>query len=67
MAGVQRERRRGMAKKRELYSNHYMCLYSTGELGLSDGVEYVGTLFDEDVRELYEALKKYYKEEERDG
>lgn len=56
-----------MAKKRELYSNHYMCLYSTGELGLSDGVEYVGTLFDEDVRELYEALKKYYKEEERDG
>jgi hypothetical protein len=43
-----------------LWEDHYIALWSNGEIGVSDGVGYVGTIYPKEVRELYDALRKYY-------
>lgn len=55
-----------MDKERKcLWQNDYLGLYNDGELGISDGVGYVDTLTAEETKELYEALKLYYKSKEK--
>jgi hypothetical protein len=42
-----------------LWEGIYIALFEDGSLGVSDGVGYVGN--EEDIKGLYEALKKYFK------
>ena len=44
----------------ELWQNHYISLWSDGEIGVSDGVGFVGTVDATETRKLYEALRRYY-------
>ena len=43
-----------------IWEQHYISLWSDGEIGVSDGVGYVGTIGAEETRELYEVLRKHY-------
>lgn len=45
-------------KRVELYSNRYICLYSDGEIGISDGVGYIDTMSKNEVDKLYNAIQK---------
>jgi hypothetical protein len=47
-------------RRKCLFTNDYVGLYSDGTLGMSDGVGYVGTLDEEETRELYNAMKDYF-------
>jgi hypothetical protein len=44
----------------ELWQNYYISLWSDGEIGVSDGVGFVGTVDATETRKLYEALRRYY-------
>jgi len=43
-----------------LWEDQNIALWSNGEIGVSDGVGYVGTIGAEETRELYEVLRKHY-------
>ena len=43
-----------------LWEDQNIALWSNGEIGVSDGVGYIGTIRPKETRELYEALRKYY-------
>ena len=47
---------------KELWDGDYFALFDDGTIGCSDGVGFVGGVEKEDVRKLYEALKKYFKD-----
>ena len=50
----------------ELWQNHYISLWSDGEIGVSDGVGYVGNIDATKTRELYEALRRHYGDDKRE-
>lgn len=52
--------------RRVLWERHYISLWSDGEIGVSDGVGYVGTICSKETRELYQALRKYYGHDDDD-
>ncbi len=47
----------------KLYENDNMALFDDGTIGMSDGVGFIGSLNLEEVKELYEALKKYFEKD----
>jgi hypothetical protein len=48
-----------MSDRHVIWEQHYISLWSDGEIGVSDGVGYVGTIGAEETRELYEVLRKH--------
>jgi hypothetical protein len=44
----------------KLWQNYYIALWSDGEISVSDGVGFVGTVDAVETRKLYEALRRYY-------
>ena len=56
-----------MIKQTVIYENYYFGIYEKyGELtmGISDGVGYLGSLDNEEIKHLYESLKEYYESRE---
>ncbi|MCP5006484.1 MAG: hypothetical protein GY941_21480 [Planctomycetes bacterium] len=53
-------------KRKELYTNEYMTLFSDGEIGISDGVGYIDTMNKWDVNNLYIALHQYFENADND-
>ena len=51
-------------KPKELFRGTFFSLFSNGTIGCSDGVGYIGTLEEQEVDDLYEALKKYKEQKE---
>lgn len=54
------QRKNQMSDRHAIWEQHYISLWSDGEIGVSDGVGYVGTIGAEETRELYEVLRKHY-------
>ena len=50
--------------RRVLWEDQNIALWSNGEIGVSDGVGYIGTICSKETRELYEALRKYYGDDD---
>jgi len=50
-----------LSKSVELYNNDYFSFFSNGEIGISDGVGYIGTIPKKEVKELYVILKGYFE------
>ena len=50
----------------ELWQDSYISLWSDGEIGVSDGVGYVGNIDSTKTRELYEALRRHYGDDKRE-
>lgn len=50
-----------MTERKLLYSDFYFGLWSDGELAISDGMGYVGSLTEDETKELYLALKGYFE------
>ena len=50
--------------RRVLWEDQNIALWSTGEIGVSDGVGYIGTICSTETRELDEALRKYYGDDD---
>ena len=48
-----------------LWEEHYLALWDDGEISVSDGVGCVGTVDARETRKLYEALRKYYGDENK--
>ena len=53
-----------MSDRHTIWEQYYISLWSNGEIGVSDGVGYIGTICSKETRELYEALRKHYGEME---
>ena len=51
-----------MKKDELLWEGVYISLYSSGHIGVSNGVGYVGN--ETDIKGLYDALKKYFEGKE---
>ena len=49
-----------MSNPEILWEDQYIAFYSNGQIGVSDGAGYSGTIYPKETRELYEALRKYY-------
>lgn len=49
-----------MSDRHPIWEQHYISLWNDGEIGVSDGVGYIGTIGADETRELYEALRKHY-------
>ena len=45
-----------------IYSNDYFSIFKDGRMGISDGVGYIGSLEADEVKLIYEALRKLYNE-----
>lgn len=46
---------------KKVFSVDCVALFADGTIGISDHVGYVGTLETNEVKELYEAIKKLYE------
>lgn len=49
-----------MSDRHAIWEQYYISLWSDGEIGVSDGVGYIGTIGADETRELYEVLRKHY-------
>ena len=47
---------------KELFNCEFFSLFDNKTIGCSDGVGFVGEVLEDEVRELYEALKRLFKE-----
>ena len=47
--------------KEEVWSNAFLCIYKDKTIGISDGVGYVDTMKEEEVKEMYEQLKTMFE------
>ncbi len=45
-------------ERKELWKGEFITLFNDGEIGVSDGVGYVGQ--ETDIKGLYAALNKYF-------
>jgi hypothetical protein len=51
----------------EVFRNDYFSLFSDGTLGISDGVGYISSLTEEEIQQLYVALKQLYETSGKGG
>ena len=43
-----------------LYQNHYLAFFDSGSITVSDGVGFVGSMLESEVKDLYVALDEYF-------